>query len=624
MDARRTLATALAAALLGAGTAHAQTAGPAPCADEALTGAECATTPFPLDHARPDGEQITLAWARYPATGQRQGTLVVVPGGPGQAGLRSAGVQARTVLRGVRATHDLVFYDPRGVGASSPLTCAAAPDGRLPRSRSAEERLAAVQACGEELGARRGLFTTYQESLDLDRLRIALGVEQVSVLGTSYGGQVAGEYARRFPARARSLVLDSTSPIEGIDLLGRLPQLALPRVLRELCFPPECAATFGRDPVRHIRAAAVRLTRSPLRARVVLADGRRRTLTLRAADLSAVVGVSDVDLLARSEVLAAAAAVARGDGAPLARLVVRLSAATGGGTSSVNDVRFLATACNEAVGLPWRPDGPTGPERLRALETALEERAEQFLPFTSGALAPFSGVATCLGWPSTPPSPRAASEGPDVPTLILAGREDLRTPLEDQRRAALQLPRARVVAVPDVGHSVLGNDATDCSTNALAAFLTGGEVQGCTERLRPVPVAAPFAGDLDELPAGDGDVPAVVNRTAVAVTVTLSDVNRQLLGVAVGGTNGGTLTDDVSLRAGGLRGGRVSVGRGSLRLTAYEVVPGVRLTGRLAARTGAGTITVGGTGATGTLRLTETGFTGVLNGERVRFRAESE
>jgi hypothetical protein len=70
--------------------------------------------------------------------------------------------------------------------------------------------------------------------------------------------------------------------------------------------------------------------------------------------------------------------------------------------------------------------------------------------------------------------------GPRRPALILAGREDLRTPLEDQRRAALQLPRARVVAVPDVGHSVLGNDVTGCATKALAAFLTGGEVRGCT------------------------------------------------------------------------------------------------------------------------------------------------
>jgi hypothetical protein len=207
-----------------------------------------------------------------------------------------------------------------------------------------------------------------------------------------------------------------------------------------------------------------------------------------------------------------------------------------------------------------------------------------------------------------------------VPVLILAGREDLRTPLEDQRRAALQFPRARVIAVPDVGHSVLGNDPTGCARRALTAFLAGGEVQLCTERLRPVPVAEPFVRSLRELSA-DPDVPALVGRTAFAVDLTLRDVTRQLLGVAVEGDTGGTVTDDVSLRAGGLRGGRVSIGRGSIRLTAYEVVPGVRVTGRLSARSSRGTLVVTGSGANGTLQVTSRGFRGTLGGTAITFRA---
>jgi len=623
MDARRRSALALcalAASFAVAAPAAAQDA-PVACTERSLRGAECGTVAVPLDHRSPAAGTLRVAYARYPATGARTGTLVVAPGGPGQPGLPGAGGEVRTTLRALRATYDLVFYDPRGTGRSDALRCTAAPDGRFATGGSATRRLEQIAQCGEELGARRAFFTTFQESQDIDVLRRAVGAERITVFGTSYGAQVAGEYARRFPGRTAAVVLDSASPIEGIDLLGRLPQLALPRVLREICFPPQCAARFGRNPVGVIRAAVLRLNRSPVRGRVVLPSGRTRTLALRARDLSAVVGASDVDQLARSEMLAAARAVAAGDGAPLARLVVRLS---GGGTVSpraaVNEVRFLATSCVEAIDLPWSPASPAGPERIRTLETALEARQAQFLPFLSGTLAPFGAVTECLSWPSTPPSPRAASEGPAVPVLILAGREDLRTPLEDQRRAAAQFPQARVIAVPDVGHSVLARDGTGCARRALVAFLTGGPVQLCTERGRRVPVAPPFAQRLTQF-ATDPDVPALVARTASAVDLTLRDVTRQLLGVVSEGDTGGTTTDDVSLRAGGLRGGRVSVGRGAIRMTAYEVVPGVRLTGTLVARTTAGRIVVTGTGANGTLRVTSRGFTGTLGGVPIRLRA---
>jgi hypothetical protein len=155
-------------------------------------------------------------------------------------------------------------------------------------------------------------------------------------------------------------VLDSTSPIEGVDLLGRLPQLALPRVLRELCFPPACAATFGPSPSSGSGPPRCGWSARPSAASVVLASGRSRTLTLRQADLSAVVGASDVDLLARAEMLAAADGVARGDGAP-ARPPRRPAHVGGGSSSGVNEIRFLATACVEAVDLPWRPDDRPGP-----------------------------------------------------------------------------------------------------------------------------------------------------------------------------------------------------------------------------------------------------------------------
>ncbi len=54
---------------------------------------QCASLQVPLDYARPSGRKITLALSMVPATAppsQRQGDLLVNPGGPGGSGLSLA------------------------------------------------------------------------------------------------------------------------------------------------------------------------------------------------------------------------------------------------------------------------------------------------------------------------------------------------------------------------------------------------------------------------------------------------------------------------------------------------------------------------------------------------------
>src|SRR4029078_7367263 len=52
-------------------------------------------------------------------------------------------------------------------------------------------------------------FDTPTTADDAEDLRVALGVKQWNVIGTSYGTQVALEYARRYSSSVRILVLDS-------------------------------------------------------------------------------------------------------------------------------------------------------------------------------------------------------------------------------------------------------------------------------------------------------------------------------------------------------------------------------------------------------------------------------
>ena len=87
---------------------------------------ECATLKAPLDYDDPNGEQISIAVARSAAVGpaaDRVGSLVFNPGGPGGSGIDSLGFIPLTMSPEILQRFDLVSFDPRGVGASTALTC---------------------------------------------------------------------------------------------------------------------------------------------------------------------------------------------------------------------------------------------------------------------------------------------------------------------------------------------------------------------------------------------------------------------------------------------------------------------------------------------------------------------
>ena len=596
------------------------------CEGSSLRGAECGSIGVPLNHADPTppprARSLQLGYVRFRARQARRGTIVFIAGGPGESAVRDAGAIANRALAPLRNRYDIVVFDQRGTGVSSPLRCSVARNGvlRIPSDATASEAARVVNRCATEIGSDRQFFSTYETAMDIEDLRAFLGVPKIIPLGVSYGGQVAGEYARRYPERVAALVLDSTSPIEGVDALARLPQLALPRVLREVCFPPGCEAFLG-DPLNLLRRSVNALSRGPLRGTAVLPSGRRTSARITLADLYALIRSSDADPLLRTSLPAAMDAAARGDAAPLLRLLVQ--GERDGGRSSVNQIRFLATACTEGR-LPWDPTSDPA-SRPALLDQALRATQTDYAPFPVSVVEPLTDAAQCLGWPATPRAPFVPSpeRGPNVPVLVLGGREDLRTPLEDQRRAAAQFPAARVVGVPNVGHSVLGNDTSGCGIRTIRLFLAGGAVPpSCGPVERAVPLALPVFRRLDQLPGAAGTAPRRVERTVVAVDLTLRDTIRQLAAIGIGSSAGADVSRR-TIRVGGLRGGRLEVTRRGVRLVRYEVVPGVRVSGPITP-SGRGILTIGGTAATGTLELRASGLmTGTLDRVTIRYRPTS-
>src|SRR3954452_3464644 len=273
-------------------------------------GARCVTLTVPLDHTGATPGTQRLGFAVLPSTGHSVGALAVLAGGPGQAAT-SIGKRVSGLLAGVRRTHDLLLVDQRGTGLSGELRCP---------GLATSESVRAVTRCGESLGSARAFYTARDDAYDLDAIRAAVGVEKMSVLGISSGGRVAGVYARLFGDHLSRLVLDSPEPVEGADALMTLRQLALPRVLREVCWPPSCRGFLAADPLKGLATLAARLAKTSLSGTVITPAGRPKKARLSATGLYALTSMSDLDPFVRTQLPWAVAAALRGDEAPLLRL----------------------------------------------------------------------------------------------------------------------------------------------------------------------------------------------------------------------------------------------------------------------------------------------------------------
>lgn len=167
---------------------------------------ECGRLVVPLDPSGAVKGTVSLAVRRVPAC-PRRGTVLFLAGGPGQAGEPGPALVLRALPEGLELLC-VVTFDQRGTGGSGQLRC-----GSL-------GSLSAVNRCGRSLGSRIGLYTTVTSAMDLERVRQALGSPPLILVGVSYGGRVANEYARIFPGHTAALVLDSPTPLTGTDPFG--------------------------------------------------------------------------------------------------------------------------------------------------------------------------------------------------------------------------------------------------------------------------------------------------------------------------------------------------------------------------------------------------------------------
>ncbi|MEV7521421.1 alpha/beta hydrolase [Streptomyces sp. NPDC091371] len=192
------------------------------CSPEQPASYECATLKVPLDHRRPEGRKIDLAISRVKSgnPAKRHGILLINPGGPGGSGLGMSLEVSQAMPQEVRDRYDLIGFDPRGVGASSPVSCGLTDaEQKFDRpyrpetfASDVEWARTVAEKCREKAGDVLPHITTRNTARDMDAIRAVLGERKLSYLGYSYGTYLGAVYSQMFPQRTDRFVLDS-----GVD-----------------------------------------------------------------------------------------------------------------------------------------------------------------------------------------------------------------------------------------------------------------------------------------------------------------------------------------------------------------------------------------------------------------------
>ncbi|KAF4624485.1 hypothetical protein G7Y89_g13687 [Cudoniella acicularis] len=200
------------------------------CSPDPSIELKCANFSVPLDWSKPWGQQINLGIGMIPAANasQRIGFLMTNPGGPGGADIKPGGsgdLGLSVTGRYWRSTQvhqyfDIVGPDPRGVASSSPLECdpalwtTASQLSLFPEDENSYNQLvnawkAAGRSCAQKSGEKLNHVDTLSVAKDFEAIRVALGDEQMTFMGFSYGSQVGLQYAELYPNKIRAMALDA-------------------------------------------------------------------------------------------------------------------------------------------------------------------------------------------------------------------------------------------------------------------------------------------------------------------------------------------------------------------------------------------------------------------------------
>ncbi|MFG3514451.1 alpha/beta hydrolase [Streptomyces bobili] len=475
-------------------------------------GFECANADVPLDYREPRGKTITLAVVRKKAADptKRKGTLFMQPGGPGNSGVDFVRNNHADLPAALRDSFDVFGYDVRGVGRSSPLTCfddarytravteakgVPGPGAFEPALREAAEF---DQACADNAGELLPYVGTEYVARDIDLLREALGEQQLTYYGRSFGSYIGTVYAAMFPKRVRALTLDGAyDPVHYANrpyAYDRPQYLALDGAMSRFldwCAADQATCGFGEG---NPRAAFEKLKADLDAAPVPTANGGRAngyTLVYRL-----MFNINEGKVIWPALGAALRKAQLRDNTSFLLR------------PPSPASFDFLGP--NVAVECVDR-DYPRDLGRLKRNVTANAKAAPLLGPAMAYGPPTYDHqhATACVQWPGERVSRYDGSyraKG-SAPILVLGTTGDPDTPYRDAVALSRQLHNASLLTFQAEGHTAFGRSA--CATDAVVGYLmdlvvpaSGATCADETQPPSPTPATAPPGTTLSELRNG--------------------------------------------------------------------------------------------------------------------------
>jgi pimeloyl-ACP methyl ester carboxylesterase len=495
MDFRMTLHLGLLAAAMLSSTAHARPtasevadARPAPAGTYArvdcksidvpdAVGVECGRLQVPERHGGNGAVTLSLPVVVMRRSGAEptDDPILYLHGGPGIATLEvvPAWLESPTV-EALRAGRDMVLFDQRGSGKSTPAICpgfdaaldkleAEAPSAAIELRRKRE----AASACRKSMAERGRDAAAYSSTAiadDAEALRQALGYRQWNVLATSFGSLPAFELARRHPARVRSIIFNSVFAPNSPNRAEQVGALAegLAALQARCNLDETCRATYP-DMRKDAASAIARYDRGPLKT----ADGQVSGSTFLGTAWNLL--VRGKTAAAVPELLKRAAA---GDDAMVLKVAGPFSGPHTFGTTSY--AQKWLVECHDIYP---RPSAPAIRKAVAAHPDLAQDMDPDQPDQVCAALQP--GQAPAAFFDATPVS---------IPALVYAGEYDPATPTSDATAAMRMLANGTLVSVAGASHAALGTD--DCTRGIALRFLddpTGDADISCVARM-PAPV----------------------------------------------------------------------------------------------------------------------------------------
>jgi pimeloyl-ACP methyl ester carboxylesterase len=438
----------------------------------------CASVEVPLDWSNPTGETMQISINEHTSP-TATGFLLVNPGGPGASGVDFVRDNYDYIgTDSLKAKYNIVGFDPRGTGASSPVKCfdAAGTDRLLYddgnpfalesadyRAYERKEIAKFVDACKSNTGDVLGFIDTKSAARDLDVIRAALGQPKLDYLGFSYGTFLGTTYAALYPDKVGRFVLDGAIDPRVTDAQQSMNQLlgfdlALNNYLKHCLKQADCP--FGGS-LKSARAKVSAILKDFETSDVATASGRRLTLDgLITGVIFALYSDSYWDYLTT-----AFNELDNADGTTFLKMADFYNDRADDGTYSTNTLEAnIAISCLDAR-------QPADAASMNAQNKAVLAASDVFGRYWQ------DGGLTCENWPyplAERPTDYSAKGSPAI--MVVGTTGDPATPYQQAVDLAHEvLDQGFLVTFKGEGHTAYGRSNT-CVSDAVDVWLVSGKL----------------------------------------------------------------------------------------------------------------------------------------------------